>query len=117
MPISYYVVPGLKREFMNHYRTTVDTSLVDSVFDTVSKFTGIDRGEIISKKRDMPISYARHLVVFFLREKTHLSLKRVGEILGGRDHTTAIHSMKTLKNLKWSDPIVAHDLLSIRAML
>lgn len=46
-----------------------------------------------SRKRE--ITDARHQFLYFLREKTKLSLKKIGDYVGGKDHSTVIKSKKT----------------------
>ena len=45
-----------------------------------------------SKKRTRSISYPRQIAMYLSRELTDLSLPKIGEEFGGRDHTTVIHA-------------------------
>src|SRR5699024_9040240 len=50
--------------------------------------------EILSKKRTKSISFPRQIAMYLSRELTDLSLTKIGEEFGGRDHTTVIHGHK-----------------------
>lgn len=68
-----------------------------------------------TRKRDIVI--ARQVAIYFLREKTNLSLKQIGLLFGGRDHTTAIHSIKTVNDLLATDQLMRDDVDYIRRKL
>ena len=54
--------------------------------------------DVMSDKRDRDYVYARHMICLLLRERTLLTLKRIGYMLS-RDHTTIIYSVKSASNL------------------
>ena len=54
--------------------------------------------DVMSKKRDRDYAYARHMICLLLRERTLLTLTRIGYMLN-RDHTTIIYSVKSAGNL------------------
>lgn len=62
------------------------------------------RDNIGEKIRKREVVAARQVAMFFLRKYTDLSLKSIGVIFNGRDHTTVIHSCQTVKDLCFSDP-------------
>lgn len=55
-------------------------------------------GKIISKDRHEIVSWPRHVVCHLARELTSLSLQRIGEALGGRDHGTVMHSVACVRD-------------------
>ena len=60
--------------------------------ETVSKHLDIKMDDFNSKKRTRAISYPRQIAMYLCRELTDLSLPKIGEEFGGRDHTTVIHA-------------------------
>src|SRR5699024_3466538 len=52
--------------------------------------------EILSKKRTKSIAYPRQIAMYMSRELTDLSLPKIGQEFGGRDHTTVIHAHKKI---------------------
>jgi len=48
-----------------------------------------------SRKADLVV--ARHIAMFLLRDTLNIQLEKVGEIMGGRDHTTVMHAVEKMK--------------------
>ncbi len=65
---------------------------VDLIKETVSDQFNIKLEDFNSKKRTRAISYPRQIAMYLSRELTDLSLPKIGEEFGGRDHTTVIHA-------------------------
>lgn len=65
----------------------------------IQDVSGEKWSDIISKSRVKELAYARHLFAYHARAFTTLSLKAIGEVLGGRDHTTPINSIQAVKDL------------------
>lgn len=60
--------------------------------EVVSTKLGIKMDDFDSKKRTRTIAYPRQIAMYLSRELTDLSLPKIGEQFGGRDHTTVIHA-------------------------
>ena len=56
-----------------------------------------------SKKRTRQIAYPRQIAMYIARELTDLSLPKIGEEFGGRDHTTVIHACEKISTEMLSD--------------
>jgi chromosomal replication initiator protein len=65
--------------------------------ETASYFT-LTTGDLVSKSRSRPLTTARHIGMYIMRECTGLSLVKIGEIFGGRDHTTVLHGIKKVED-------------------
>ena len=65
---------------------------VDLIKDVVSKNFKIKMDDFNSKKRTRAIAYPRQVAMYLTRELTDLSLPKIGDEFGGRDHTTVIHA-------------------------
>lgn len=65
---------------------------VDLIKEAVSKDFNIKMEDFNSKKRTRAIAYPRQVAMYLTRELTDLSLPKIGEEFGGRDHTTVIHA-------------------------
>jgi chromosomal replication initiator protein len=66
------------------------------VEETANYFT-LSTADLVSKSRSRPLTQARHIAMYLMRECTGLSLVKIGEIFGGRDHTTALHGIKKVE--------------------
>lgn len=98
MNISPYVFPGIKAEFLpaiknrNHLKSRITP---EEVMNIVAKNYGITSADILSRVRKREMCDARHLFCSIMRKQFRYSLKSIGEMVSGRDHTTAIHSIQT----------------------
>ncbi|MGM0396145.1 MAG: chromosomal replication initiator protein DnaA [Bacillota bacterium] len=71
---------------------------VDLIKDKVSKRFDIRMDEFNSKKRTRAIAYPRQIAMYLTRELTDLSLPKIGDEFGGRDHTTVMHACEKIIN-------------------
>ncbi|MEK7623328.1 MAG: helix-turn-helix domain-containing protein [Patescibacteria group bacterium] len=58
----------------------------------VAKFYDVSIDEILGKSREKKLSFPRQIIMFLLRQELKLSYPAIGDELGGRDHTTAMHA-------------------------
>lgn len=65
---------------------------IQLIQEIVSKYYGLNVDELKAKKRTRSVAYPRQIAMFLARELTDLSLPKIGEEFGGRDHTTVIHA-------------------------
>jgi len=83
---------------------------VTLIKDIVGKHYNIKKEDFNSKRRTRNISYPRQIAMYLCREMTDLSLPRIGEEFGGRDHTTVIHAYEKIsKEIKAKDDF-KHDI-------
>lgn len=74
--------------------------------EKVSSVFNIKMEDFNSKKRTRSIAYPRQIAMYLTRELTDLSLPKIGEEFGGRDHTTVIHAHdKVSKDIEESEEI------------
>ncbi|WBW49986.1 chromosomal replication initiator protein DnaA [Peptoniphilus equinus] len=72
----------------------IDAKLIKTV---VAKHYHLSIQELDSKKRTKNIAYPRQIAMYITRELTDLSLPKIGEEFGGRDHTTVIHAYNKIR--------------------
>jgi chromosomal replication initiator protein len=68
------------------------------VLEETAAYFGLGPGDLVSKSRSRPLTTARHIAMYLLRELTGLSLIKIGEYFD-RDHTTALHGIKKIEAL------------------
>jgi chromosomal replication initiator protein len=90
---------------------------VQEVVKTIANFYGVEEGSIYEKTRRKEVVRPRQVIMFLLREDFRISFPTIGEKLGGRDHTTVIHSCEKIKNDLRQDSILSNELHQIRLML
>ncbi len=67
------------------------------IMKTVSDYYGLSMGELTGPTRRREITVPRQIAMYLTREMTGMSLPQIGAVFGGRDHTTVIHSCKTVE--------------------
>ena len=70
---------------------------VDKIMDEVCRTFGVTAADIKSKKRNQPISKARQVTAYIIREVTSLSMNEIGDHLGARDHSTIVYAIKAVE--------------------
>lgn len=72
----------------------------EKIISSVSSYFNISKSDIISKKKNKEIVEARMIAIYLVYDLLNLPLINIGQIFGGRDHTTIIYSRdKILNNL------------------
>ena len=73
----------------------------DLILEESAKYFGLSVQDLISPNRSRPLTTARHVAMYLMRECSGQSLVRIGETFGGRDHTTARHGiLKVEKDMR-----------------
>lgn len=62
------------------------------IIDAVARYFDLKIDEFKSKKRNREVAYPRQIAMYLCRDLTDMSLPKIGEEFGGRDHTTVIHA-------------------------
>jgi len=64
---------------------------LEAILDIAAQYFGVSVSEFTGRARSAKIALQRQIVMYVMREETGASLPQIGEILGGRDHTTIMH--------------------------
>lgn len=90
---------------------------VKDVLKAISQYYDIEEASITDKTRKKEVVKPRQIAMYILREDYNISYPAIGAKLGGRDHTTVIHSYDKVKNdLKGNNQLL-QEVNQIRAML
>ncbi|MCR4333848.1 MAG: chromosomal replication initiator protein DnaA [Patescibacteria group bacterium] len=90
---------------------------VKNVVDRVAEYYGIDEESIYEKTRRREVVRPRQVIMYLLREDFSASYPTIGTKLGGRDHTTVIHSCEKIKREVIVDSELAKEIQDIRTLL
>ncbi len=90
---------------------------VRHIVSKIADFYGIDSNSIYEKTRRREIVRPRQIIMYILRENFNVSYPTIGLKLGGRDHTTVIHSCEKIKRELIDDTNLVKDIEDIRSML
>lgn len=77
---------------------------VELIMKTVADRYHISIRDILGKKRSRNLARPRQMAMALAKELTQLSLPAIGDAFGGRDHTTVMHAVKTINELRATDP-------------
>ncbi len=89
---------------------------IKEVVKTVSDFYNIEEQLIYDKTRKKEIIKPRQIIMYILREDFNISFPAIGEKLGGRDHTTVMHSCEKIKNDIKTDEALVQELSQLRSI-
>ena len=70
----------------------------EMIMQAVSEYYNVTLSELIGPTRKREITVPRQVAIYLTREMTGMSLPQIGEVFGGRDHTTIMHSCKVMEN-------------------
>lgn len=90
---------------------------VKDVVKAVASFYNIDESSIYDKTRRQEVVKPRQLTMYILREDFNVSFPSIGQKLGGRDHTTVIHSCEKIKNELKNNSELMGEINQIRALI
>jgi len=105
------------RQSLRSFSRPTKTVSVKRVVSKVAEFYGIDEDSIYEKTRRREVVRPRQVIMFLLREDFSVSFPTIGSKLGGRDHTTVIHSCEKVKRELVDDPVLAKEIQDIRSLL
>ncbi len=109
-------IQEIKLLIKNNIKPKKNISLEDIV-KVVAHFYNLEEVSMYEKNRRKEIVEARQVAMYILREDYNISFPHIGKKLGGRDHTTVMHSYEKIKRELTEDPNLIHDIEQIRAML
>lgn len=86
---------------------------LENIQKTVADYYKIRVADILSKRRSRNIARPRQLAMAIAKELTNHSLPEIGDAFGGRDHTTVLHAVRKIKELRESDHRMDEDFNSL----
>ena len=90
---------------------------IDEIIRKVSDHYNLRMSDMISARRSRVIARPRQVAMFLAKTLTSKSLPEIGRRFGGRDHTTVIHAVKKIEDLKHKDLQIAEEVEILRRML
>jgi chromosomal replication initiator protein len=90
---------------------------VERIQALVADYYNVTLEDMKGKRRDKHIVFPRQVAMFLVREETPSSLPAIGKAFGGRDHTTALHSIEKIANELKEDERLRYEVQAIRERL
>jgi chromosomal replication initiator protein len=113
----YNKVPNLSevkvvlKDLLNIGENKVTIDLIQSI---VCKFFKISKNEMLSSRRSRYLVRPRQTAIYLTKILTSKSLPEIGREFSNRDHTTIIHSVKTIEKLKEKDPEMTNNINNLK---
>ena len=104
------------RRFLAARRARLRPSL-QQVASCVAKYFGLKRSQLCGSSRRQQVAFARSVAIYIGRQLTGKSLQALGEYFGGRDHTTILHSYRTIETRLADDRQLRSAVLNLRKLL
>lgn len=108
MPITVETAQKVLQDMGNTVKTRQIT--FEGIIKVVAEHYNIKQEELFNKKRTQNIAFPRQVAMYLCRELADLSYPRIGELFGGRDHTTVIHAYEKISKNKVSNISLQNDL-------
>ena len=89
----------------------------ERIVETVAKYYGVPSDQLRGKARDKQIVLPRQIAMYLMREETEAPLLRIGEALGGRDHSTVLHGCEKIEREMSENDDFRRDINSLRELL
>ncbi len=104
----------LAREVVKNFVSQINKEItVPFIQDLVAEHFKVSVDTLSGKTRKRSIVIARQLSMFLAKKLTDKSLKSIGELFGGRDHSTVIYSCKTVQDLMETDVVFKDTVIEL----
>lgn len=90
---------------------------IDNIQRTVADYYNIKLSDLLSKRRNRMIARPRQVAMALAKELTNHSLPEIGDAFGGRDHTTVLHAVRKIAELRETSADLAEDHKNLTRLL
>lgn len=117
--MSMPITVELARNILDEMGATVQSKQItyEAINEATAAYFKIKPDELFTKKRTQSIANARHIAMYLCRELIDLSYPRIGEIYGGRDHSTVIHAYDKINAQRKKDPTIEKAIIYLTEQL
>lgn len=116
IPISPELIESLIKRGAPVNGQTIKATPNDFI-SAVSKYFSLGKRALLGNSRARPVARPRQILMYLLRTELGLPLDQVGQIVGGRDHTTVIHAVDKISHLVSTDTQIRKDVSGIKGLL
>lgn len=86
----------------------------EDIINNICAFYGVRPYQLRSPKRDASFVRPRQVAMYLLKKRLGLTLSEIGQILGGRDHTTIMHGVEKIEGLVENGTVSSEDILGTK---
>ena len=117
MPITVETAQKVLADMGNDIKLKSKTITFEGIIKVIADHYNVKQDELFNKKRTQNIAFPRQVAMYLCRELADLSYPRIGELFGGRDHTTVIHAYEKISKCKNSSLTFQNELQEIIEIL
>ncbi len=104
----------LLETFTEYQQSSITTK---QIIEAIGRFYNIELKDLLGKSRKKDLVKPRQIAMYLLRDEINLSFPTIGQELGGRDHTTAIHACNKITSDLENNERLVQELSSIKQLL
>ncbi|MGI9510775.1 MAG: helix-turn-helix domain-containing protein, partial [Geminicoccaceae bacterium] len=90
---------------------------IEEIQKRVAEHYGIKLSDMHSARRARVVARPRQVAMYLAKQLTPRSLPEIGRRFGGRDHTTVMHAIKKIEELRAADSVMSEDIEQLRRQL
>jgi chromosomal replication initiator protein len=113
LPLSTQMVQTALADLLPQ-RSNLETT---HVIEAVASVFGITREDLCGRSRTRDVVLPRQVAMYLMREEANVSLPQIGEVLGGRDHTTVMYACEKVADMIERDDRLRRQVIQIRERL
>jgi chromosomal replication initiator protein len=106
-----------KQLLRNHISSERSNKKPEDIITMIAKYYDVNPILISGKTRRQDVVYPRQITIYILREFFNISYQMIGEKLGGRDHTTIMHSYEKIKTERGQKASINKEIEEIKGMI
>lgn len=95
-------------------KADVSKTSIQEVIDTVSHYFNISKDDLVGLARNKEINIPRQICMYIIKRELDHSYGKIGEIFGGRNHSTVLHAYNTISNKLKTDHRLIRDVRAIK---
>lgn len=114
-PVTIAIAEQIVRDLMRG--TEPRRVRIDDILRTVSKHYGVNRGDLLSGRRNRSIVRPRQIGMYLAKLLTSRSLPEIGRRFGNRDHTTVLHAIRKIEQLMGDDNQLREEVELLKRLL
>jgi len=113
-PATTKIAEEVLKDMVSSSNKVVGTA---EIITAVCKFFSVPQSDVLSGGRKKELIRPRQIAIYLLREQTNKSLPEIGKIMGGKDHTTILHSERKITDGIKVDSNLKSDIERIRELI
>ena len=104
----------MAQQTLKHLNAGSDRRItIESIVRAVAEKFSMQPAQLKMKSNTRQIAYPRQVAMFLVKELTHASLPEIGRYFGGKHHTTVLHSIQKIEELRQRDDVLNNLIHSI----